>query len=105
MTLGKSYTTEILPIRIDDPEALHLLHDAHRIVVTLKGKKTYNLEGPERVQIVGDIIAVSLSQGMMAGLYGRRVKVEVTLALPFGVVKKTKTLEIDVTQAVREVTT
>lgn len=102
--LGKEYTTEILPIVIDHPDAEHLLSDAKRIVVSVRGRKLYEFEG-NQVQVLGNTVAVRLSQGQMAGLYGTRVKIEVTLALPFGAVRKTETLVTTIGEAVRKETT
>lgn len=100
-TIGKGSTTEIVSVRIVHPEAAHLIAHAHRIVMTLKGRKRYDIEG-ERIQTVDNIVSVELTQGEMAGLWGDPVYVEVTFAMPFGVVKKTRTLPAHVGEAVRK---
>ena len=75
-----------------------------KVVVTLKGRKTLNLEG-ERVVIDQDRLIVRLSQAESAALGPGDVKAEATLAMPHGTVLKTVTLGFDISKAIRRQTT
>lgn len=100
----KTFTTQPYVFRLRHPDAAFLLHEATRIVVTLKNAKTghvVEVEKPPEMQIVGNRVIALLDAPQTGFLGVGDIIMELSLAFIDGTTLKTKTVKSHIHPAIR----